>query len=214
MRTTKKWLWLGLPFLGVILTLFFSLELYQKPHFIQNFEEEEYEIKRTILEPVSVVDGLAVYATGSGLPVLLFPYPHGHTTEPMAQGPIAEILAGMSRTVVTFDVPGAYRSTLDPVGDMAEMIRSADETLDRLGIEGPVDVVGHSMGGLAALAYAIERPGSCWSTAFPASRPPPAGVFQGVLLTYTSLIIGELFSGGFNSMRGEKILPCISNCRT
>jgi proline iminopeptidase len=41
---------------------------------------------------------------------------------------------------------------------MAEMIRSADETLDRLGIQGPVDVVGHSMGGLAALAYAIERP--------------------------------------------------------
>jgi proline iminopeptidase len=38
------------------------------------------------------------------------------------------------------------------------MIRSADETLDRLDIEGPVDVVGHSMGGLAALAYAIERP--------------------------------------------------------
>ena len=41
---------------------------------------------------------------------------------------------------------------------MAEMIGAADETLDRLAIEGPVDVVGHSMGGLAALAYAIERP--------------------------------------------------------
>jgi proline iminopeptidase len=76
----------------------------------------------------------------------------------MAQGPIAEILAGMGRTVVTFDVPGAYRSTREPVGDMDEMIRSADETLDRLGIGDPVDVVGHSMGGLAALAYAIERP--------------------------------------------------------
>jgi proline iminopeptidase len=64
----------------------------------------------------------------------------------------------MGRTVVTFDVPGAYRSTRQPVGDMDEMIRSADETLDRLGIQGPVDVVGHSMGGLAALAYAVERP--------------------------------------------------------
>jgi proline iminopeptidase len=41
---------------------------------------------------------------------------------------------------------------------MGEMLRSADETLDRLGIEGPVDVVGHSMGGLCALAFAIERP--------------------------------------------------------
>ena len=38
------------------------------------------------------------------------------------------------------------------------MIRSADETLDRLGVQGPVDVVRHSMVGLAALAYAIERP--------------------------------------------------------
>jgi pimeloyl-ACP methyl ester carboxylesterase len=36
--------------------------------------------------------------------------------------------------------------------------RCADETLDRLGIQDSVDVVGHSMGGLAALAYAIERP--------------------------------------------------------
>jgi proline iminopeptidase len=41
---------------------------------------------------------------------------------------------------------------------MEEMLRAADETLDRLGIQGPVDVVGHSMGGLAALAYAVERP--------------------------------------------------------
>ena len=76
----------------------------------------------------------------------------------MAQSPIAGILAGMGRTVVTFDVPGAYRSTREPAGDADEMIRSADEALDRLGIQGPVDVVGHSMGGLAALAYAIERP--------------------------------------------------------
>jgi proline iminopeptidase len=41
---------------------------------------------------------------------------------------------------------------------MAEMIRGADETLHRLGIQAPVDVVGHSMGGFAALAYAVERP--------------------------------------------------------
>jgi len=76
----------------------------------------------------------------------------------MAQGPIAEILARMGRTVVSFDVPGAYRSTREAVGDMEEMIRNGDEALDLLNIQGPVDVVGHSMGGLAALAYAIERP--------------------------------------------------------
>ena len=89
---------------------------------------------------------------------LLFPYPHAHTTAPMAQEPLAQLLAGLGRTVVTFDVPGAYRSTREPVGDVDEMLRCADETLDLLGVEGPVDVVGHSMSGLTALAFAIERP--------------------------------------------------------
>jgi proline iminopeptidase len=61
--------------------------------------------------------------------------------------------------VISFDVPGAYRSTRLPAGDMDEMIACADETLNRLGIQGPLPVIGHSMGGLAALGYAIERPG-------------------------------------------------------
>ena len=148
----------SLAVFGILTVLFFSLGFHRKPHYIGNFEEVEYGREHPFVEPASVADGLAVYTVGSGEPVLLFPYPHGHTTEPMAQGPIAGILAGMGRTVITFDVPGAYRSTREPVGDMDEMIRSADETLDRLGIQGPVDVVGHSMGGLAALGYAIERP--------------------------------------------------------
>ena len=157
-RVKKMWIYLALAILGIFTVLFFGLGLHRKPKFIQSFEEEEYGRERRFVEPVSVVDGLAVYTIGRGEPVLLFPYPHGHTTEPMAQGRIAETLAGMGRTVVSFDAPGAYRSTREPAGDMAEMIRSADETLDRLGIQGPVDVVGHSMSGLAALAYAIERP--------------------------------------------------------
>jgi hypothetical protein len=115
-----------------------GLGLHRKPRYIRNFEEE-YGKEHPFVEPVSVIDGLAVYAVGSGEPVLLFPYPHGHTVEPMAQGPIARALAEIGRMVVSFDVPGAYRSTREPVGDMGEMIRSADETLDRLGIDGPVD---------------------------------------------------------------------------
>ena len=159
MRRVKKMLiYTLLAVLGILIVLFFGLGLYRRPKYIQNFEEKEYGREHAFVEPVSVVDGLAVYTAGRGAPVLLFPYPHSHTTEPMAQGPIAKALAGMGRTAVTFDVPGAYRSTRDPVGDMDEMIRSADETLDRLGLGDPVDVVGHSMGGLAALAYAIERP--------------------------------------------------------
>ncbi len=144
--------------LGVFAILFFVLGFHRKPDFIRHFEAEEYAREQPFVEPASVTDGLAVYAVGGGEPVLLFPYPHGHTTEPMAQGPIADILVEMGRTVVTFDVPGAYRSTREPVGDIDEMLHSADETLNRLGIQGPVDVIGHSMGGLAALSYAVERP--------------------------------------------------------
>jgi proline iminopeptidase len=157
-RKKKMWIYVLLAVFGLLSILFISLGFHRRAEYIQNFEEEEFSRGQPFVEPVSVVDGLAVYTNGRGEPVLLFPYPHGHTTEPMAQGPIAEILAGLGRTVVSFDVPGAYRSTREPVGDMDEMIRSADEALDRLGIQEPVDVVGHSMGGLVALAYAVERP--------------------------------------------------------
>ena len=157
-RVKKMLIYTGLAIFGILTVLFFGLGFHRRPQYVQNYEEEEYGREHPFVEPVSVVEGLAVYATGSGDPVLLFPYPHGHTTEPMAQEAIADLFAGMGRTVITFDVPGAYRSTREPVGDMDEMIRSADETLERLGIQDAVDVVGHSMGGLAALAYAIERP--------------------------------------------------------
>jgi proline iminopeptidase len=159
MRRTGRFLvCAALVVLGVLCVAFFSLGLHRSPQFIRNFEEEEYGREQSFVEPESVVDGLAVYEVGDGQPVLLFPYPHGHTTQPMAQGPLAEILTRTRRRVVSFDVPGAYRSTREPTGDMDEMVRCADETLQRFGIEGRVDVVGHSMGGLAALAYAVERP--------------------------------------------------------
>lgn len=152
------WIYPTAIVLTVFLLVFFSLGLHRKPRWIRNFEGEEYGRCRPFVEPAAVVDGLAVYRVGAGEPVLLFPYPHGHTTEPMAQSPLAEILVAMGRSVVSFDVPGAFRSTREPAGDMTEMVRCADESLDHLGITGPLDVVGHSMGGLAALAYAVERP--------------------------------------------------------
>ena len=119
------WIFIVLVVLAVSLAIVFSLGLHRKPQYIQNYEEAEFGSEHAFVDPVSVVDGLAIYAMGHGEPVLLLPYPHGHTTEPMAQGPMAEILAGQGRTVVSFDVPGAYRSTREPVGDMDEMIRLA-----------------------------------------------------------------------------------------
>ena len=108
--------------------------------------------------PFTVHDGLAVYRLGSGEPVLLFPYPHGSTLRSMAEDSLAALLAGLERQVITFDPPGAYRSTRPMRCDMAEMLACAGEALHACRIKLPVDVVGHSMGSLCALALAIERP--------------------------------------------------------
>ncbi len=143
---------------GVGVLAYRGIAAHSKLPLLKNFEESEYLNGGTYLEPTSVENGLAVYSVGSGEPVLLLPYPHAHTIEPMAQGPLANALVDMGRTVITFDVPGAYKSTREPVGDITELLSAAEETLDRLGIDQPVDVIGHSMSGLAALAFAIEHP--------------------------------------------------------
>jgi pimeloyl-ACP methyl ester carboxylesterase len=51
-----------------------------------------------------------------------------------------------------------FMEPMSVIEELAEMLRSADETLNRLGIQDPVDVVGHSMGGFSGLAFAIEHP--------------------------------------------------------
>jgi proline iminopeptidase len=105
-------------------------------------------------------DGLAIYSYGSGEPLLLMPYPHGigDASGPLMQG-LVRGLNGMGRQVVTFDPPQAGRSRRRRARiNMAEMLECAEEALTICGIEGPVDVMGHCHGGLAALALAIERP--------------------------------------------------------
>ncbi len=127
------------------------------PRFIKNFEEDEYGEGGRFIAPALIKSGLAVYSVGDGPPALVFPYPHADTTEPMAQSPLAQLLTGMGRRVVSFDVPGAYRSVRNPRGGMDEMVSCALEALDALGIH-CADVIGHSMGSLCALALSIEHP--------------------------------------------------------
>jgi proline iminopeptidase len=103
-------------------------------------------------------DGLAVYRVGAGEPALLFPYPHGSTLRPMAEDKLAALLAGRGRQVITFDPPGAYRSTRAMRCDMAEMLACAQAALQVCQVRPPLDVIGHSMGSLCALGLAIERP--------------------------------------------------------
>lgn len=109
-------------------------------------------------DPVAINDGLAIYAVGDGEPVLLMPYPHGFTRVPAVEGTLASILVEMGRRVISFDPPGAYRSTRRARVDLPEMIGCAREALDTGGAGGPVDVIGHSMSSLCSLAFALEHP--------------------------------------------------------
>ena len=108
-------------------------------------------------EPLYFLDGLAVYRVGEGEPVLLMPYPHASARVPMAESELAAILVGLGRSVISFDPPGSFRSTRAPEVTMEEMLACTVETLECFDIHGPVDVVGHSMGSLCALAFSLEH---------------------------------------------------------
>lgn len=108
---------------------------------------------------ITLSDGLAVYRRGVGPVVLVPPYPHASTHRPMAENGLADILVGAGFSVVSFDPPGAFRSTRPIRGDMTEMLDCCAEALDVAGVAPPVLVVGHSMSSLCALGLAIEQPG-------------------------------------------------------
>ena len=109
--------------------------------------------------PFATVNGLAVYAFGSGEPVLFMPGPHRLESpgDFMADALITGLVA-QHRRVITFDPPRSGRSARKAKLGMAEMRTCATEALEACGVHGAVDALGHSMGGLALLAYAIEQP--------------------------------------------------------
>jgi proline iminopeptidase len=104
-------------------------------------------------------DGLAVCSIGTGPPLLLMPYPHAVSVvgDPSLHL-LLQHLAALGRRVVTFDPPGSGRSTRPMRLGMPEMLACAGEALAVAAVEGAVEVVGHSQGGVAALAFALERP--------------------------------------------------------
>jgi pimeloyl-ACP methyl ester carboxylesterase len=103
-------------------------------------------------------NGLAIYSVGDGQPLLLMPYPHGFGNAPIAEGPLAAVLRELGQRVLTFDPPGAFRSERRADMSMAEVLACAEETLRTLPIREPVGLVGHSMGGLCAIAFALTHP--------------------------------------------------------
>ena len=110
-------------------------------------------------DPFVISRGLAVYRIGEGDPVLFMPGPHRMQRVGTRSGDaLIGGLRELGRSVLTFDPPGSGRSSRPARLSMDEMHECAEETLFVLGVENPVAVAGHSMGGLAALAFAISRP--------------------------------------------------------
>jgi pimeloyl-ACP methyl ester carboxylesterase len=110
-------------------------------------------------EPIAIQDGLAVYRFGHGEPVLLMPGPHRFQRPGLRSADaLIDGLVTLHRTVVTFDPPGSGRSTRAARLGMAETHQCSGEALRVCGVTGPVDAVGHSMGGLTLLAFALDHP--------------------------------------------------------
>ncbi len=87
------------------------------------------------------------------------PYPLAASVvgDPMPTA-LIEGLEQADRQVVTFDALGAGLSMRPARLNLVETLDAAEEALRDCGVNGPVDVVGHSQGAFVALAFAIERP--------------------------------------------------------
>ena len=110
-------------------------------------------------KPYRVQDGLAVYRLGHGFPVLLMPGPHRFQLP--GDGSARELIDGLLKLgcqVISFDPPASGHSFRAAHLGMAEMHQCADEALAMCGLFGPVAAMGHSMGGLVLLAYALDKP--------------------------------------------------------
>ncbi|HTP06859.1 MAG TPA: alpha/beta hydrolase [Anaerolineae bacterium] len=86
------------------------------------------------------------------------PYPHGFGRAPIVQEPLAGVLRELSQRVISFDPPGMFNTTRPARVSMSEMLDCAEETLSALKTEEPLTLVGHSMGGFCAIAYALAYP--------------------------------------------------------
>ena len=67
-------------------------------------------------------------------------------------------LAAPDRDVLSVDLRGHGRSGWEPPWDVITHLDDLIETLDAEGVEGPVDVMGHSFGGLLALSLVALAP--------------------------------------------------------
>lgn len=126
------------------------------------------------------VDGRAIHAcvSGSGSTTIVLAAGAGQTSGTWSR--IAPELARHAR-VITFDRPGLARSDAGVSPRTPTRIaRELRRLLEALGVEGPLVLVGHSMGGLHVLRYVTLFPGDVAGVAV--LDTPPVG-FEAERLT-------------------------------
>ncbi len=90
---------------------------------------------------------------GTGTPLLLI---HGFTADSFGWRPLEDALP-RDLPLIRVDLPSHGRSPLRQIGGFADLARALVQAFDRLG-DGPVHLLGHSLGGALALALADIRP--------------------------------------------------------
>lgn len=115
----------------------------------------EYRFPGGEINRVTTSDGgsIAVEITGDGPVVVLV---HGITSSRDDWGPVARLLVEKGCTVVGVDQRGHGDSTVGDEGfGAARLGQDLEEVLRGLDLSG-VTLVGHSMGGMAAMSYAVD----------------------------------------------------------
>ncbi|HEY4245017.1 MAG TPA: alpha/beta hydrolase [Kofleriaceae bacterium] len=115
---------------------------------------------------------LHVQEIGSGSPVVML---HGLLIGSLAAWYLTAAPAlAASHRVVTFDLRGHGRSAVPPDGyGVASMARDLGGLVDALDLP-PVDLVGHSWGGLVALRFALDHPARVRRLAIVEAPLPPS----------------------------------------
>ena len=85
---------------------------------------------------------------------------HGLTTPSFVWGPVAEELAQMGYRVLTYDLYGrGFSDRPRSEQDSAFFLRQLDDLLEDQGVTGEITLLGYSMGGAIASAFAAEQAG-------------------------------------------------------
>ncbi|HZK93375.1 MAG TPA: alpha/beta hydrolase [Prolixibacteraceae bacterium] len=109
------------------------------------------------MEQVFEVDGYRIYTKveGEGKPLLLL---HSYWGSHLLFDHLASVLSARMK-VIRIDLPGHGNSGIPPMDYTFEKFADVlNELLTRLDVLEKVSVVGHSMGGYVAMAYAVKYP--------------------------------------------------------